>query len=68
LQQAIAATERLPAAEQDAIARRLLAELADDAVWDELFRTTTDDQWDRLAAAVRRDIAAGDLLVLDWHA
>jgi hypothetical protein len=58
LQQAIAAIEQLPPPEQDAIARRLLADLADDAAWDAQFRATTDDQWDRLTASVRRDIAS----------
>lgn len=60
LQQAIAAIEQLPTDKQDAIAQRILADLADDARWDESFRATTDDQWDRMAAAVRRDIAAGN--------
>ena len=65
LQQAIAAIEQLPPPEQDAIARRLLADLADDAAWDAQFRATTDDQWDRLTASVRRDIAAGQTSPLE---
>lgn len=59
LQEAIAAIEQLPSAQQDAIAQRLLAELADDTIWNEQFAATTDDQWDDLAASVRRDIASG---------
>ncbi len=58
LKQAIAAIKQLPPPEQDAIARRLLADLADNAAWDAQFRATTDDQWDRLTASVRRDIAS----------
>ncbi len=60
LQQAIAVLEQLPIIQQDAIARRLLAELADDAAWEAKFQATTDDQWDRLAEGVRHDIAAGE--------
>jgi len=40
--------------------RRLLADLADELTWTARFAATTDDQWDRMAAMVRRDIAAGD--------
>jgi len=65
LQQAIAKLQRLLADEQDAIASRLLAELEDEQVWSERFRATTDAQWDRLAAAVRQEIAAGDTTPLD---
>jgi hypothetical protein len=60
LQQAIAEIEKLPAEEQDAIATRILAELADEQAWAVRFSATTDEQWDRLADAVRREIAAGD--------
>jgi hypothetical protein len=65
LQQAITAIEQLPSAQQDAIARRLLDELADNAAWEGRFRATTDDQWDRLAESVRRDITAGATTPLD---
>ncbi len=59
LQQAIAAIAKLPGSQQDAIARRLLAELADDAAWESRFAGTTDEQWDHLAAQVRHAIATG---------
>jgi len=65
LQRVIAEIEKLPAEEQDAIAKRILADLADEQAWAARFHATTDEQWDRLADAVRRDIAAGDTVPLD---
>ena len=59
LQQAILEAEKLSPEEEDAIATRLLAEIEDERAWDEQFEATTEAQWDRLAAEVRRDIAAG---------
>ena len=44
--------EKLPAADQDAIAARLLAEVDDGRRWESRFASTTDDQWDRLVAEV----------------
>src|SRR4029450_809978 len=51
LEQALAAIEKLPADAQDAIAIRLLAEVADEHAWAERFETTTDAQWDCSAAS-----------------
>jgi hypothetical protein len=65
LQRAVAEVEKLPAEDQDAIAARLLAEVDDERQWDTRFASTTDDQWDRLAAEVRREVAAGGTLPLD---
>ena len=65
LEQAIVQLQRLPADEQDAIASRLLAELEDEQAWSERFHATTNAQWDRLAAAVRQEIAAGDTTPLN---
>jgi hypothetical protein len=65
LQRAVAEVEKLPAQDQDAIAARLLAEVDDERQWDKRFASTTDDQWDRLAAEVRRDVAEGGTLPLD---
>jgi len=65
LQHAVAEAEKLPAEDQDAIASRLLAEVDDERQWASRFATTTDDQWDRLVAEVRRDVAAGDTHPLD---
>jgi len=59
LQQAVAEAEKLPQADQDAIASRLLAEIEDERQWHARFSATTQDQWDRMAAKVREDIAAG---------
>ena len=65
LEQALAAIEKLPADAQDAIATRLLAEVADEHAWAERFEATTDAQWDRIAASVRQAIATEDLVPLD---
>lgn len=56
LQQAIAEIEKLPADGQDAIATRILAELADEQAWAARFNATSDEQWERLTQAARRDI------------
>lgn len=65
LQQAIAVLEKLPADQQNAIAKRLLFELADEQAWAIRFKATTDEQWDRLANRVRQEIIAGDTEPLD---
>ena len=65
LEQAMAAIEKLPADAQDAIAARLLAEVADEHAWAGRFEATTDAQWDRMAASVRQAIATEDLGSLD---
>jgi hypothetical protein len=65
LQRAVSEVEKLPAADQDAIASRFLAEVEDERRWSARFAATTDDQWDRLVAEVRRDVAAGGTRPLD---
>jgi hypothetical protein len=65
LEQAMAAIEKLPADAQDAIAARLLAEVADEHAWAGRFEATTDAQWDRIAESVRHTIATGDVVPLD---
>jgi hypothetical protein len=65
LQRIIAEIEKLPADTQDAIANRLLTELEDEKAWGERFESTTDQQWDNLAAMVRQEISAGDTISLD---
>ncbi len=56
LQRAIAEIEKLPAEEQDAIAKRILAEMADEQAWTARFNATTDEQWERLAEGARSDL------------
>jgi hypothetical protein len=65
LQRAIAEIQQLPAEEQDAIAARLPADLADERAWDAQFAAMTDDQWARMVEQVRQDITAGDTVPLD---
>ncbi len=65
LQQVIAEIEKLPADVQDAIAAWLLAELQDEKKWRDHFAATTDEQWERMAAMVRKEIASGDTLPLE---
>ncbi|MDZ4684497.1 MAG: hypothetical protein SH850_05360 [Planctomycetaceae bacterium] len=65
LQQAIAAAETLPLADQDAIASRLLAEVEDEQQWTARFAATSDEQWDGIVAAVRRDVATRGVRALD---
>ncbi|MCI0439597.1 MAG: hypothetical protein L0177_10765 [Chloroflexi bacterium] len=65
LQRAIAEIEKLPPEEQDAVAARILADLADEQGWTARFNATTDEEWDRMAEMVRREIASGDTIPLD---
>ena len=65
LEQAIFEIEKLPEDAQNAIASRLLADLADEQSWAAQFTATTDAQWDNMAAMVRQEIAAGDTKPLD---
>ncbi|MFB2939155.1 hypothetical protein ACE1B6_28220 [Aerosakkonemataceae cyanobacterium BLCC-F154] len=60
LRRVIAEIEKLPEAEQDAIATRLLAELTDEQAWQVRFESTTDKQWDSLAAKVRQEITEAE--------
>ena len=65
VREAVAEVEKLPAEGQDAIAGRILAELADERAWESRFDATTDEQWERLAQGVRREIAAGETTPLE---
>lgn len=60
LQKAIAELEKLPPEQQDAIATRFLEELQDDRKWSTRFAATTDEQWDRIAEMVHREITSGE--------
>jgi hypothetical protein len=65
LQKAITELEKLPPDHQDALASRILAELADEDAWNKRFSATSDEQWDALAEIVRGQIAAGETASLD---
>lgn len=60
LQKAIAELEKLPPEQQDAIATRFLEELQDDRKWSTRFAATTDEQWDRIAEMVHREITSNE--------
>ncbi|HSG38189.1 MAG TPA: hypothetical protein VLE27_01005 [Thermoanaerobaculia bacterium] len=67
LEQVIQEVQKLPAAEQDAIASIILDELADEKRWEDSF-ARSQDQLSRLAAKVRADVRSGrisDLSVED---
>ena len=57
LERAIVAVQRLPDAQQDALATLLLEEIADDEHWDEQF-AQSQDKLARLAAKAREDVQA----------
>jgi hypothetical protein len=38
--------------------------MEDEQTWKAQFESTTDDQWDRIAAMVRQEISAGDITPL----
>lgn len=65
LKQAISQIEKLSSVQQDAIATLILEELQDEQKWETHFAATTDDQWDRMAAMVRQEIASGETVPID---
>lgn len=65
LQRAIAEMEKLPSAQQDAIASRIIADLEGEREWAVRFEATTDEQWERMVEAIRGEIAAGNTTPLD---
>ena len=64
LEQAITQLKNLSDDEQNAIASRLLAEMADDVRWQSQFASTTNHQWDCIAEMVRQEIAISDVTPL----
>jgi hypothetical protein len=64
LQQAIGEIQKLPDADQDAIAALILAELEDDRRWDEQF-AQCQPQLAKLAEKVREDVQAGRVQAMD---
>lgn len=65
LQQVIAQIEKLPLDRQDAIAAICMAELQDEQKWGTQFKSTTDEQWDRMAEMVRQEILTGETVPLN---
>jgi hypothetical protein len=65
LRQAITQIEKLPPPQQDTLAVRIMAELADGEAWAVSFAATTDEQWDRLAESIRSEISAGETFPLE---
>ena len=65
LEKAIAEAKTSPPEIQDAIANLILAELHDERKWQQAFGSTGDEQWDRLAESVRKEITSGDTEPLD---
>jgi len=58
LQQAMAELQKLTDSDQDAIAAMILAEIADEKLWDDSF-AGSQEKLSRLADKVRDDIRAG---------
>jgi len=58
LEQALAEVRKLTEPEQDAIAARILEQLADERRWDETF-ARTQEKLARMASKAREDIQAG---------
>jgi hypothetical protein len=66
LDKAISAIQKLPEAEQEAIAREVLERIEADARWDKLFADPrSKDALGRLAAEAQADIERGDELDFD---
>ena len=65
LEQAVAEIEKLPEDAQDAIAARLLADLADEQAWAARFAATTEAHWERLATTTRHETATEDTIRLE---
>lgn len=63
LQRAFAEIAKLAADTQDAVATRILADLADEQAWAERFEAT--EKWDRLAEMARQEIARGETIPLE---
>jgi len=62
LEKAVSALSKLPASDQDAIARELLDRINSDERWDKLLNDPrSNGVLARLAAEARTDIAAGEI-------
>ena len=56
-EKAFAEVKKAPPEVQDAIGKLVLAELQDELRWQEAFDQTSDEQWDRMAEKIRKEIA-----------
>ena len=65
LEKAFDEAKKAPPEVQDAIGKLVLVELQDELLWQRAFEQTSDEQWDRLAEMVRKEIAAGETDSLD---
>ena len=65
LERAIAEIQKLPPEVQDAIATRLMEDLADEILWEKQFASTSDEEWDRIVKEVKAEIARGATIDLD---
>jgi len=65
LEQAVADIRKLREEAQDAIAARLLADLADEQAWAARLAATTEAQWERMAVLARREVSSEDTTPLD---
>ena len=65
LESAFEEARKLPEPDQDAIAAMILEQITDDQAWDAKFAATTEDQWARMLAKVREDIAANGTIPLE---
>ena len=66
LDKALIAIQKLPEAEQEAIAREVLQRIEADARWDQLLNDPrSKDVLQRLADEAEEDIARGDVLDID---
>lgn len=64
LEQAVNEIAKLPEDLQNAISSRLLEELKDEQAWTLRFDETSENQSDRMAAKVQKEIAEGRILPL----
>jgi len=64
LEKALAEVRKLPETDQDAIASIILAEMEDDARWDEAF-ANSQGALETLAAKTRADIQAGRVKITE---
>jgi len=65
LEQLVAELQKLPQQTQDAVAARLLADVMDERAWMERFSSTSDAQWEGMAALARREICSGETTPLE---